>query len=193
MRLIAFGDSLMAGVGDPEHLGWIGRAVAGRREITLYNLGVRRETSGQIAARLHAEAAPRLSEAEPMRLVFSFGVNDCVLENGAPRASTSETLKNARRLLSEGARLAPCLLVGPQPVADPGVCARIEGLNEVLKVLAARLRTPFIDVFRPLAADGLWQAEAAAFDGAHPGAAGHQRLAELVAAHPAWRAFTAAD
>jgi acyl-CoA thioesterase I len=193
MRLIAFGDSLMAGVGDPAHLGWIGRAVAGRREITLYNLGVRRETSGQIAARFQAEAAPRLSEAEPMRLVFSFGVNDCVLEHGAPRAPTSETLKNAQRLLSEGARLAPSLLVGPPPVADPGICARIEGLNEVLKVLAARLRTPFIDVFRPLAADGLWQAEAAAFDGAHPGAAGYQRLADLVAAHPAWRAFTAAD
>ena len=43
-----------------------------------------------------------------------------------------------------------------------------------------------------LAADGLWTSEAAAWDGAHPGAAGYQRMAELVAAHPAWRAFTKA-
>jgi acyl-CoA thioesterase I len=193
MRLLAFGDSLTAGVGDPDHLGWIGRALAGRRQVTLYNLGVRRETSSQIAARFAAEAAPRLTDLEPVRLVFSFGVNDCIPENGAPRAPVAETLKNARSLLTEGARLAPVLLVGPPPVPDPGVSARIEGLNETLKVLAARLRVPYIDVFQPLAADGLWQTEAAAFDGAHPGAAGYQRLADLVAAHPAWRAFTLAD
>jgi len=59
--------------------------------------------------------------------------------------------------------------------------------------LCARLKAPFIDVFRPLAADGLWMREAAAFDGAHPGAAGYQRLAELVAAHPAWRSFVPGD
>ena len=51
MRILAFGDSFVAGVGDPDHLGWIGRALRGRREITLYNLGVRRETSADIAAR----------------------------------------------------------------------------------------------------------------------------------------------
>jgi lysophospholipase L1-like esterase len=71
------------------------------------------------------------------------------------------------------------------------VAVRAEELNEHLRVLAARLQTPFIDVFRPLAADGLWVTEGAAFDGAHPGAAGYQRLADLVAVHPAWRAFTA--
>ena len=35
MRLIAFGDSMVAGAGDPDHRGWIGRALAGRRSITL--------------------------------------------------------------------------------------------------------------------------------------------------------------
>jgi lysophospholipase L1-like esterase len=44
-----------------------------------------------------------------------------------------------------------------------------------------------------LAADGLWIAEAAAYDGAHPGAAGYQRMADLIAAHPAWRSFTLAE
>ena len=192
MRLIAFGDSMVAGAGDPDHLGWIGRTIAGRREITLYNLGVRRETSADIAARWDAETRPRMVDHEPMRIVFSFGVNDCHLEDGAPRVATAETLKTARAMLTEARALAPVLMVGPPPVADPGVCARVESLNAALLALCGRLRAPFIDVFQPLVAGGLWQAEAAAWDGAHPGAAGYQQMADLVAAHPAWRRFAEA-
>jgi lysophospholipase L1-like esterase len=192
MRLLAFGDSLVAGVGDPDHLGWVGRALAGRRGVTLYNLGVRRETSADVAARWRGEAAPRLTDAEPCRIVFSLGINDCHLEGGAPRVAPARTLLHVREMLTEAAWLCPALLVGPPPAADPGVAARAETLNENLKLLCARLKTPFIDVWRPLAADGLWSAEAAAWDGAHPGAAGYQRMADLIAAHPAWREFTAA-
>jgi acyl-CoA thioesterase I len=192
MRILAFGDSFVAGAGDPDHLGWIGRAVQGRRDVTLYNLGVRRETSAQVAARWRREAEPRLVDDEPMRIVFSFGANDCQAEAGAPRVAPAQSLLHARSMLSEAAGLCPVLMVGPPPVAEPGVAARLEALNEHLKTLASRLQASFIDVFRPLAADGLWVREAAAWDGAHPGADGYQRLADLVAAHPAWRSFTAA-
>ena len=193
MRLLAFGDSFIAGVGDPDHLGWVGRALAGRREVTLYNLGVRRETSADIAARWRREAEPRLLGDEPHRIVFSFGVNDGWPESGAPRLTAAQSLLNARLMVSEAGRLCPVLLVGPPPVADAGVAARSEALAENLKQLCARLQVPFIDVFRPLAADGLWLREALAGDGAHPGAAGYQRMADLVAAHPAWRRFTLAQ
>lgn len=190
MRLIAFGDSMVAGAGDPDHLGWVGRALAGRREITLYNLGVRRETSSDVAARWRAEALPRMTADEPMRIVFSFGVNDANLVDGAPRVTAVQTLKNAQAMLTEAGALCPVLMVGPPPVANQGVCARVEALDEALLALCGRLRVPFIDVFRPLAADGLWQAEARAWDGAHPGAGGYQQMADLVVAHPAWRRFT---
>ncbi|MDB5446429.1 MAG: GDSL-like lipase/acylhydrolase [Phenylobacterium sp.] len=193
MRLLAFGDSFVAGVGDPEHRGWVGRALAGRRDVTLYNLGVRRETSADVAARWRREAEPRLIDREPCRIVFSLGTNDGFPQGGAPRVTPAQSLLNVRALLTEAGGLCPVLLVGPPPVAEPARAARTEGLNENLKLLCARLKAPFIDVFRPLAADGLWTAEAAAFDGAHPGAAGYQRMAELVAAHPAWRSFTQSD
>ncbi|WP_304189613.1 GDSL-type esterase/lipase family protein [Phenylobacterium aquaticum] len=190
MRLIAFGDSMVAGAGDPDHLGWVGRALAGRREVTLYNLGVRRETSSDIAARWRAEAVARMTADEPMRMVFSFGINDANLEAGAPRVTAVQTLKNAQGLLSAAQALCPVLMVGPPPVADAGVCARVEALGEALMALCGRLKVPFIDVFRPLAANGLWQAEALAWDGAHPGARGYQQMADLVCAHPAWVRFT---
>jgi lysophospholipase L1-like esterase len=190
MRLIAIGDSFVAGVGDPDHLGWVGRALRGRRAVTLYNLGVRRETSSEIAARWRQEAAPRLTDQEPCRILVSLGVNDCLTEGGAQRVAPAQTLLNIRTLLVDAAQLCPVLLTGPPPICDAGAAARAEALNENLKLLCARLMTPFIDVYRPLAADGLWLAEAEAYDGAHPGAAGYQRLADLVAAHPAWRSFT---
>ena len=193
MRLIAFGDSMVAGAGDADHLGWIGRSVAGRREITLYNLGIRRETSADIARRWHLETMPRITPDEPMRIVFSFGVNDAHLENGNPRVSEVESLKNAYTMLTDAGRLCPVLMVGPPPVVDPGVCARLEVLNESFRAITSRLRVPFIDVLHPLMADGTWQAEAVAWDGAHPGAGGYQQMADLMSAHPAWRSFTAVE
>jgi lysophospholipase L1-like esterase len=193
LRIIAFGESFTAGVGDPDHLGWAGRALAGRRAVTLYNLGVRGATTAKLAALWRPEAEARLTEAEPCRMVFCFGVNDSGSDGGPPRIAPAQSLLNARAMLTGAAALAPVLLVGPPPVPDAGVAARTEALNEHLQALCARLNVPFIDVFRPLAADGLWLAEAQAYDGAHPGAGGYQRMAELVAAHPAWRAFTLAD
>ena len=190
MRLIAFGESFVAGAGDPDHLGWVGRALAGRREVTLYNLGIRGATSAKLAGLWRAEAEARLVEDEPCRIVFSFGVNDTWYEAGAAQVTAAQSLLNARVLLTGAAELCPVLMVGPPPIPDPGRSVRIEALNENLRQLCARLKVPFIDVFRLLAADGLWNAEAAAYDGAHPGADGYQRMADLVAAHPAWRAFT---
>lgn len=192
MRLLAFGESFVTGAGDPEHLGWVGRALRGRREVTLYNLGIRGATSTKLAGLWRGEAEARLTPEEPCRIVFSFGVNDTWEQAGAARVPSAQSLLNARAMLTEAAALAPVLLVGPPPVPDAGRQIRIEELNENLKQLCARLKAPFIDVFRPLAADGLWCAEAAAWDGAHPGAGGYQRMAELVAAHPAWRRFTLA-
>ncbi len=187
MRLVAFGESFVLGAGDPDHLGWIGRAVAGQRQISLYNLGIRRETSDELAARWEAEARRRAVDYEPMRIVFSFGCNDSHLVEGAPRVALAQTLKNAWAMLTGAQAIAPVLMVGAPPVVDPGVCARVEVLNAALLALCVRLKVPFIDVFRPLAAGGLWQTEAAAWDGAHPGAAGYQQMADLVAAHPAWQ------
>ena len=55
MRLCFIGDSLVNGTGDPTGLGWVGRVTASARrrghDVTTYNLGIRRDTSADIAAR----------------------------------------------------------------------------------------------------------------------------------------------
>ncbi|MDP3491209.1 MAG: GDSL-type esterase/lipase family protein [Phenylobacterium sp.] len=193
MRILAFGDSFVAGAGDPAHQGWLGRALVGRPEVTAYNLGVRGDTSADVLARWSAEAEVRLTMVEPCGLVFAFGRNDANALEDRPRLSAAESLKNTHQLLSQGALRAPVLMVGPPPADAPALAARVEDLNEAFKALCARLQTPYIDVLRPLAVSGTWLAEARAGDGAHPGAAGYQQMADLIAAHPAWRRFTGID
>ncbi|MFN3521478.1 MAG: GDSL-type esterase/lipase family protein [Phenylobacterium sp.] len=193
MRLLAFGDSFVLGAGDPYHLGWVGRTVLGRTDVTLYNMGVRGNTSGDVAARWRREASDRVVSHEPLRLVFSYGCNDCALQDGALRVEPAETLKNTQIILAEAAALAPVLMVGPPPVPDPLQRARIASVGDALRILAGQLRVPYLDVFTPLRQSGVWEAEAAAGDGAHPGADGYQQLADLVMSHPSWRAFVEDD
>ena len=90
MRICFIGDSFVAGAGDDDCLGWPGRLCAAARQaghdLTLYNLGIRRDTSADIAARWEAEARARLPAEHDGRLVFLFGVNDCVEDTpGHPR------------------------------------------------------------------------------------------------------------
>lgn len=64
MRICFFGDSVINGTGDDDGLGWVGRVVAQARrggcDVTAYNLGIRRGTSADVAARWAGEARLRL-------------------------------------------------------------------------------------------------------------------------------------
>src|SRR5580704_11230152 len=105
-RCICFvGDSLVAGTGDPEHLGWVGRITLRAHPhyptMTTYNLGVRRETSTEVRARLRAECEPRLRSDLDCRVVVSFGVNDSAIEHGAARVTHDQSIANLGNLLEE--------------------------------------------------------------------------------------------
>src|SRR5689334_860809 len=93
MRICFFGDSFVNGTGDDDALGWVGRVVADARragcDLTAYNLGIRRNTSADVAARWEGEARLRLPADCDGRLVFSFGANDCV-SSGVDRGSRVE-------------------------------------------------------------------------------------------------------
>src|SRR5512133_2486518 len=122
MRLCFFGDSFVAGVGDPDHLGWPGRVCASVHArvgaVTHYNLGVRRDTSADVAVRWRLEAERRLPDGEDGRLVFSFGANDCALENGHARVALASSLAHLAAVLDSARRWRPTLMVGPPPVAE---------------------------------------------------------------------------
>ena len=107
LRVLALGDSFVAGVGDPDCRGWFGRLVsaAGRRGIatTAYNLGVRRNTTTDVLARWEREVAVRRAPGCDERLVLSFGVNESNVETGVLRVHPDRSIANLARLLAGAA------------------------------------------------------------------------------------------
>jgi lysophospholipase L1-like esterase len=190
IRICFVGDSFVNGTGDPECLGWTGRvcarAMQAGHQITHYNLGIRRNTSADIAARWLGECELRLPPEIDGRVVFSFGANDTVIEDGQLRVSTKETLSTAQRLLSRASQLYPCLWIGPPPVGDDEHNKRIGALCAEFQELASWIEVPYLPVFGPLLEAKIWQEEALVGDGAHPQAGGYAVLAGLVEAWPAW-------
>ena len=194
IRVCFLGDSFVAGVGDPEDLGWTGR-LAARSEragkfLTTYNLGVRRETSGDVLARWRTECSPRLPATSDGRVVISLGVNDTTEENGAPRVAPRESTANLVELL-QGLRVAswPVLVVGPPPVGDDDQNRRIGLLDVAFARVCSSAQIAYASTFPDLLTDETWRREVEAGDGAHPAAAGYQRLADIV--WPSWTVWLA--
>lgn len=195
LRLAFVGDSFVNGTGDRMCLGWTGRvcalAMLRGHDITHYNLGVRRDTSTDIAARWRAEVSARLPADCDGRVVFSFGANDvCAGNDDGRRVSTARTLANADSILREARTRWPVLLVGPLPVADdPTASARAAALGVALEEVCVGLGVPYLNPYTEVAESRVWLREALAGDGAHPDAGGYETLAALVDGWDAWRVW----
>ncbi|WP_293779522.1 GDSL-type esterase/lipase family protein [uncultured Oxalicibacterium sp.] len=189
-RVCFVGDSFVQGTADPLCLGWAGRlaqhAVARSINLTHYNLGIRRDTSRDIALRWQQECTARLPKDAAQRVVFSFGVNDTTLIQGAQRIATGESIGNFQHILSAAAHRFHVLVIGPPPMPDAAHTHRVERLDQQFADLALALNVPYLSVLDDLRKDPHWLREAASNDGAHPGAHGYARLAELVQTWDKW-------
>jgi acyl-CoA thioesterase I len=190
------GDSFVAGVGDPQHRGWVGRLAERAHRIgapiTAYNLGVRRDTSDDILRRWADEVAVRRGAGAQERLVVSFGVNDTTDDGRATRVAPEYSVANLHTLLADAAAAGlPALMVGPPPVADPVQNRRIAALDEQFAAVCAETGAPYVTVFAPLRDAPVWMDEVAAGDVAHPAAAGYDLLTDLV--EPVWQEWLLSD
>jgi acyl-CoA thioesterase I len=197
MRVCFFGDSFVNGTGDDDGLGWVGRVVAKARQrgldLTAYNLGVRRDTSADVASRWLTEAKLRLRPEHDCRLVFSFGTNDCARSglDGGPRIAWADSLANAESILMSARAWLPTLMIGPGTVADESEAnERIQALSTDYAKLCERVGVSYLEVCRLTLASPVWANEALAGDGAHPNRGGYALLADAVVNWPAWRAWT---
>ena len=188
LRVCFLGDSFVAGFGDPEHLGWAGRIAARAhrdgRSLTTYNLGIRLDTSAGVLARWRAECTPRLPLGCDARIVVSFGVNDMTDVDGALRVAPQSSVANLDRVLAEAEHRVEVLVVGPPPVADAAHNERTADLGNRYAISCRTRGVRYVGVFADLLASPCWMREVQAGDGAHPGAAGYQELADLV--YPHW-------
>jgi acyl-CoA thioesterase I len=198
IRVCFFGDSFVNGTGDDTCLGWVGRACAASRhqgcDLTCYNLGIRRDTSADIRGRWQREAQARLPPEHDGRLVFSFGANDCCLNDAgtAERVACDEAMANAREILSQAHAWRPTLMMGPLPVCDRAADARVAALSDAFASVCAAIGVPYLAVFDLAANSPVWRREVIVGDGAHPNAGGYSIISEAFQRWPPWCAWSSA-
>lgn len=189
LRICVVGDDLVAGVGDPKSLGWVGRVTARTsREagpVTAFPLGVPDETTGELLLRWHEECTRRFGEdIGACRLVLGIGVQDLLQGMSLPRSRL-----NLANILDEAhARTLPAFVVGPPPCLDNRLNARIAELSAAFHDVCERRRVIYVDTFTPLLHHEDWLTDLAAGDGMHPGQAGYGLMAWLVL-HTGWHAW----
>lgn len=185
-RICVIGDELVAGVGDPKALGWVGRVTA--RTPTepppvVMTLAVPGETTTSLAARWAAEVALRLvgaPDGTPRYLVIGLGRADITAG-----VSLARSRLNLANILDEAEkRRVYAFVVGPPPGAfeDPD---RQAELSAALADVSQRRRVPYVETYAPLARHEQWLADLAAGDGRVPGQAGYGLMAWLVL-HSGW-------
>jgi lysophospholipase L1-like esterase len=191
IRICFFGESFVNGTGDRTHLGWTGRLCADRSQqgysITHYNLGIRRETSTQLAQRWEQECDRRFEPKCDNRLVFSFGTNDTTLENAQLRVEQGTSLHNVRQILNLARQKCPVLMISSPGVLDSAQNQRLLNLSEQFAHLCQELSVPYLDVLTPLSQSPAWREEVRAGDGAHPDAGGYTELADIIQNWSAWQ------
>ncbi len=207
LRVCFIGDSITLGTADAEFLGWPGRLSqmmrADGHDLTLYNLGIRAETTALIQKRWRWECTPRLPDIANGKLVFAFGVNDTAIDiTGGVRMPPPQSLANARAILTEAKSWKPTLWIGPAPVnkagqrvaPGPGVQydfanQRIADLDRLYASLAKEIGVPYLPLFSRMIDDPAWQTALGKGDGVHAIGVGYGIIAGHVAQWDSWKAW----
>lgn len=198
LKIVAIGDSLVYGYGDPVGGGWVERlrrlwmADADR---ALYNLGIRGDRTVQVTERLEQEFCRRgeLKNRLPDLIVLSVGVNDSArLRRADGKLFTEfETFKVLMgELLEKAQKLAPVLFVGMVPVDETKMpfldCFYYNHFDqyrykEATKHACSERGIPYLDIFdRWMLKGESWVHAHLGEDGLHPNVQGYQAILQEV-------------
>lgn len=194
IRIAFIGDSFVNGAGDSSFLGWVGRVcqvtqkMNSNIELTAYNLGIRRETSVNILERFEYEIDARLKDGDKLIIVFSFGVNDCVLIDGKQRVSYEQSNQNLKLILNKANEKSnDIVFVMPPPIADNKMNQSIQKLISLYAQTCDELNIGYINLFDELSQNDIWTNETKQNDGAHPQVNGYELFANLILENEIWR------
>ena len=196
LRLIALGDSLVYGYGDPEGGGWVERLrrrwmIPGEPGHVLYNLGIRGDGIERVAQRLEIEFRHRgeLRNRVPDGIILSVGVNDSARlgrPDGKPVMSLDNFEVAIAHLLERAQQLCPVWFVGMVPVNESRMpfldCFYYSHANQYRYKEATRLacqqrQIPYLDIFDLWQSRGeSWHEYRLASDGLHPNTIGYRDM-----------------
>jgi lysophospholipase L1-like esterase len=213
LKIVALGDSIIYGFGDPVGGGWVERLrrhwmEPGSAGHVLYNLGVRGDRAAQVAQRLEQEFRHRgeLRNQVPDLIVLSVGVNDSARLghfNGRNFTDFDRFGHDIERLLDRASSLCPVLVVGMVPV-DEGKMPFSDCLffnhddqyryKERTRQACAARQIPYLDIFERWYDRGSdWYNSRIGEDGLHPNVCGYQDLLAEVLDWDAFHRSTAGD
>lgn len=196
MRIVALGDSLIYGFGDPEGGGWVERL---RRQWmtpespshALYSLGVRGDRMRQVARRLESEFRHRgeLRHRVPDVIILSVGLNDSARLgrlDGKNFTDFSEFETDVASLLDQAQQLCPVVFVGMTPVNERKMpfsnCLYYNHADQYRYKEATRMacqarQIPYLDIFEKWLSQGeSWWMSRLTQDGLHPNSAGYASI-----------------
>jgi lysophospholipase L1-like esterase len=196
LRVVALGDSLIYGYGDPEGGGWVERS---RRQClnpdspghVIYNLGIRGNCVSQVSRRLEQEFRLRgeLRNNHPDLIILSVGVNDSA-HLGKPEGRLYTPIdsfeEEMQQLLRQAQQLCPVLFVGMIPVNE----AKMPFLDcfyyrrttqhrykEITRLACQTHNIPYLDLFDLWMQRGNdWILRNLCKDGLHPNVTGYEAL-----------------
>jgi lysophospholipase L1-like esterase len=196
LKVVALGDSLVYGFGDPVGGGWVERLRRSWMSIgssgnVLYNLGVRGDRVHQVILRLEQEFRCRgeLRNSLPDLIMLSVGVNDSP-RLGKPEGKSCNDLPKFKQEMNElldlAQSLCPVIFVGMVPVDEAKMpfldCFYYNHRDQYLYKEATKLacqqrRIPYLDIFELWLARGTeWVRSQLGDDGLHPNVQGYQTL-----------------
>jgi lysophospholipase L1-like esterase len=200
LKIIALGDSLIYGFGDPEKGGWVEQLrrwwmLPNSSGHVLYNLGVRGDRTQQVAQRLEVEFRHRgeLRNRVPDLIILSVGVNDSARlarPNGRNHTDFAVFESEIAALLDQAQQLCPVLFVGMVPVDEAKMpfldCFYFNHADqyrykEATRIACSQRQIPYLDIFDQWMARGdAWRNKRLTADGLHPNTLGYQSLLEEV-------------
>lgn len=207
LRILALGDSLVYGFGDPVGGGWVERLrrrwmSPGGTNHALYNLGVRGDGVRQVARRLEDEFRHRgeLRNRVPDLIILSVGVNDSP-RLGRPDGKNVLLFEGFEigiaDLLDRALRLCPVLFVGMIPVDEEKMpfldCMYYNHTdqnryNDAIRSACGARQIPHLNLFELWRSRGLdWCKQQLTEDGLHPNVSGYQALLEDISNWDAFR------
>lgn len=158
--IVAFGDSLVVGVGSPETEGFVGLLSEMIGE-PIINEGVRGDTTADGLVRI-----PSVLVQEPRIVLLLLGGNDYLR-----RVPKEETFENIRTIITAlQARGAIVVLLGIRG----GLLT--DGYDEDFEALARETKSPYV----PNVLDGIFGNPELMFDSIHPNREGYERIAKKI-------------
>lgn len=208
-RVIAIGDSLIYGYGDPEGGGWVERLR--RRWLqpetpgpVLYNLGVRGDDVCRVSQRLSHEFSRRgeLRNRFPDLVILSVGVNDAARvgkPQGRPYTELPDFQHHMATLLDQAQQLGPVLFVGMVPVLPEQMpFAEVLYYNhddqrryrDATVWACGQRHIPYLDILDLWLGRGEpWWRSRLSSDGLHPNVEGYRSLLADIVQWPAFQSL----